>query len=63
DSELTVKIPAGVSAGELLRVKGEGVGQRGGRRGDLLIKVLIPTPTKLSPKAKKIIDDLKTEGL
>jgi molecular chaperone DnaJ len=63
NSELTVKIPAGVSAGEMLRVKGEGVGPKGGRRGDLLIKVLIPTPTKLSTKAKKIIEDLKGEGL
>lgn len=63
NSELTVKIPAGVSAGEMLRVKGEGVGPKGSRRGDLLIKVLIPTPTKLSTKAKKIIEELKGEGL
>jgi molecular chaperone DnaJ len=63
NSELTVKIPAGVSAGEMLRVKGEGVGPKGGRRGDLLIKILIPTPTKLSTKAKKLIEDLKQEGL
>ncbi len=63
DGDLKVKIPAGISANEILRVKGYGVGPKGGRRGDLMIKILIPTPTKLSSKAKKIIEDLKQEGL
>jgi len=61
--ELDLKIPTGISAGELLRVKGEGVGAKGSKRGDLLIKVIIPTPTKISTKAKKLIEDLKQEGL
>lgn len=63
DGPLSVKIPAGISPGELLRVKGRGVGPKNGRRGDLLIKIIIPIPNKLSSKAKKIIEDLKNEGL
>lgn len=63
DGELDLTIPAGISAGEILRVKGKGVGPKGGRRGDLMIKVLIPTPTKLSAKAKKLTQELKEEGL
>lgn len=63
DGQLDLAVPAGISSGEILRVKGKGVGPKGGRRGDLMIKVIIPTPTKLSAKAKKIIEDLKQEGL
>jgi DnaJ-class molecular chaperone len=44
-------------------VRGQGVGPRGGRRGDLLVKVLIKNPTKLSKKAKGLIDELRQEGL
>jgi hypothetical protein len=48
---------------KVLRVRGQGVGPRGGRRGDLLVKVLIKNPTKLSKKAKGLIDELRQEGL
>jgi DnaJ-class molecular chaperone len=63
EGETKVTIPAGVSYGEVLRVRGQGVGPRGGRRGDLLVKVLIKNPTKLSKKAKGLIDELRQEGL
>lgn len=63
DGKLDVKIPAGVTHGELLRVKGKGVPEVGGGRGDLLIKVHITMPSKLSRKAKKLIEELKNEGL
>lgn len=63
DGDLTLKIPAGVSSGELLRIKDRGVPVRGDRRGDLLVKIVIKTPNKLSKTAKKLIEDLKKEGL
>jgi molecular chaperone DnaJ len=63
DGETKVQIPAGVTYGEMLRVRGRGVGARGGKRGDLLIRVLIKTPTKLSKKAKDLVDELRKEGL
>lgn len=63
DGETKVQIPAGVTYGEMLRVRGQGVGTRGGRRGDLVIKVVIKTPTKLSKKAKAIVEELREEGL
>lgn len=63
DGQLTLKIPAGISHGELLRVRGRGVPSRGGKRGDLLVRIVIKTPTKLSRKAKTLIENLKEEGL
>ncbi|MBI2100251.1 MAG: molecular chaperone DnaJ [Candidatus Vogelbacteria bacterium] len=63
DGELSVKIPEGITSGEILRVKNRGVAAKGARRGDLLIRVVINTPTKLSRKARHLIEELKKEGL
>ena len=62
DGDLKVKIPEGVAHGEILRVRGRGVPMGGSRRGDLYLKVAIKTPTKLSRKAQKLIEDLRDEG-
>jgi len=35
----------------------------GGKRGDLLVRVIIRTPQKLSQKAKEFIDKLRGEGI
>jgi len=63
DGEITVGIPAGVSFGELLRVRGKGAPVGQGKRGDLLIRIIIRTPQKLSKKARELIDKLKEEGV
>tara|TARA_B100000959_G_scaffold278311_1_gene336399 strand:- start:1218 stop:2273 length:1056 start_codon:yes stop_codon:yes gene_type:complete len=63
DGKLKVKIPEGVSFGETLRIKGKGVPMSGNSRGDLLIKINIELPKKLSKKAKKELEDLREEGL
>ena len=63
DGPLTVKIPEGVSPGEILRVRGRGVPTSSGRRGDLYLKVSINLPPKLSRKSRQLIEDLRKEGL
>lgn len=62
DEPVKLKIPAGIQSGDLLRVKGKGV-NIDGRRGDLLVRVKIDIPQKLSRKARKIVEDLKGEGV
>jgi molecular chaperone DnaJ len=62
DGDITVKIPEGVSIGEILRVKGRGV-PHGRNRGDLMIKLNIKLPSKLSRHAREIIEKLKGEGI
>lgn len=59
---LEVKIPPMKRVEELLRVAGKGV-PSDGRRGDLIIRLEVALPHKLSGKARKSIEDLKTEGL
>ncbi len=63
DGEIKVKIPEGVSVNEILRVKGKGVPVSKSRRGDLLIKLKIKLPNKLSRKGKELIEKLKEEGV
>lgn len=61
--KLTVKIPEGTRHGEMLRVKGKGVPYSTSRSGDLLIKINIESPKKISKKAKAAIEQLQAEGL
>ncbi|HDQ16705.1 MAG TPA: molecular chaperone DnaJ [Candidatus Vogelbacteria bacterium] len=63
DGKLKIKIPAGINFGEILKVKGKGVPYGANRRGDLLVKVIINIPQKLSRKAKKKIEELREEGM
>lgn len=59
---IEVKIPEGINHNELLRVRGKGVPSSRGR-GDIIIRVQIKMPPKLSRKQKEIIEELKKEGL
>ncbi len=63
DGEISVKIPEGVGINEVLRVKGKGVPVSKGKRGDLLIKLNIKLPAKLSKKAHGLVEELKKEGI
>ena len=64
DGDVEVNIPAGISHGELLRIKNKGVPVGGGStRGDFMVKVTIETPKHLSRKAKELIESLQKEGI
>ncbi|MEK7567972.1 MAG: J domain-containing protein [Patescibacteria group bacterium] len=63
EGPLTVSIPAGIAYGEVLRVKGRGVPYEKNHRGDLLIKVNIAIPQKISKESKKLLEDLRKEGM
>jgi molecular chaperone DnaJ len=62
DGNVSIKIPAGVKHGELLRIKDKGV-PYGNRRGDFMVKVNVEMPGKLSRAAKKLIEELRNEGI
>ncbi len=63
DGDIELKIPESVSFGEILRIRGKGVPIERGKRGDLLVKLHIQLPNNLSKKAKRIVEDLKEEGI
>jgi len=63
DGDVMISIPAGISHGESIRVRERGVPYGRGSRGDLLVRVEIEFPKKLSKAAKDLIEKLRGEGL
>jgi molecular chaperone DnaJ len=63
DEKLKIRIPHGTNYGKILKVKGKGIADAYGNRGDLLIKILVEIPKNLSRKSKKLIEELKKEGI
>ncbi|MCX6754845.1 MAG: molecular chaperone DnaJ [Candidatus Nomurabacteria bacterium] len=59
---IEVKIPEGINHNELLRVRGKGVPSSRGR-GDIILKIIVKMPSKLSRKSKEMVEKLKEEGL
>ncbi len=70
DGEVTMKVPAGTKHGTILRVKGKGVpmesmsaGQTSIKRGDLYVRIMVEIPEKLSKEQKKLVEELKKQGI
>ena len=54
--KVEMKIPAGVQSGEQLRHRGSGMSVLNSRgRGDLVARILVETPTKMSAKQKDLL--------
>ena len=59
-AKLEVKVPAGVQSGETLRQRGAGMSVLNTRgRGDLIIRILVETPTKLSAEQKALLEQFR----
>lgn len=58
DGMVTLKIPEGTQSGKIFKLSGKGVPHLRGRgRGDHLVEVIVKTPTNLSRKQKKILEE------
>ena len=62
DGEESLSIPPGTNTGDILRIRGKGV-PTGRSRGDILVRVTVDMPKKLSRKAREMIEALKIEGV
>ena len=56
EGPVTVKIPAGTPNGKTLRVKGRGGPRPVGGTGDLLVKIEVQVPQKLSRQEKELLE-------
>ncbi len=60
--KIIIKVPASTEVGQILRIKGKGMpyfGRSGS--GDLLVRVGVRIPKKVSHKAEKLLKELETE--
>ena len=56
-----LKIPAGLQSGEQLRHRGAGMTVLNGRgRGDLVARILVETPTRMSKEQKKLLEQFRS---
>ncbi len=61
---IALKIPAGTSSGKIFRISDKGLPRVGGYgQGDLYIITEVDIPKKLTRSQKKVVEDLKKEGL
>ena len=59
DGSVTVKVPAGTRNGKTLRVKGRGAPRPRAGRGDLLVRIQVEVPQKLSRKERQILEEFQ----
>jgi molecular chaperone DnaJ len=58
--KVEIKIPAGIQSGEQLRHRGAGMSVLNGRgRGDLVARILVETPSRMSAKQKKLLEEFR----
>ncbi|MEE8594476.1 MAG: DnaJ C-terminal domain-containing protein, partial [Gemmatimonadota bacterium] len=59
DGESELEIPAGIQSGQALRLRGRGMPRlRGQGRGDLIVRVLVWTPTRLSSAQREALEGM-----
>jgi molecular chaperone DnaJ len=59
NGRVTMKIPSGTQTGTVFRLRGKGLPDlHDGRRGDLLVRVVVETPTNLSHSQRRLLEEL-----
>jgi DnaJ-class molecular chaperone len=59
---VNIKVPPGTQNGQRLRVRGRGLPQRGGTRGDLLVAVRVEVPKATNDKERELWEQLARES-
>ena len=62
DGEVTLKVPAGSTAGQKLRLRGQGLPREDGTRGDLYAVLEIVVPAEIGAEEKKLWEKLAQES-
>jgi molecular chaperone DnaJ len=63
DGAAPLSVPAGTNHGDVLRVRGKGVPHGRGNRGDLLVRLEVRMPQKLSKSERDLVEKLRAAGM
>jgi len=62
EGRVSLRIPEGTQNGRIFRLRGKGLpALRGGPRGDQLVRIFVEVPTKLSSRARKLLEEFAEE--
>ncbi len=62
DGSAKLRVPAGTRSGQQLRIRGKGLPQRGGGRGDLFVVVRIQVPERIDKHQRALWEQLRRES-
>jgi molecular chaperone DnaJ len=62
DGPVSLKVPAGSEHGKLLKIKGRGAPKLKGGKGDVLARLKLEVPKKLSKKQRELYEELRKVG-
>ena len=62
--KISLKVPQGTTSGKIFRIKEKGIAHfNGWGKGDMFVELAIDTPKKLTKEQKKLLENLRKEGL
>jgi molecular chaperone DnaJ len=63
DGPVALKVPAGSQPGKLLKIKGRGAPKaKGGGKGDVLARLKLTVPAKVSKRERELLEELRKVG-
>lgn len=62
DGPVTLNVPAGSNSGAILRLKGRGLSDAQGRRGDLLAKLIVTLPDDVDPALREFAETWRRDN-
>jgi curved DNA-binding protein len=62
DGKVSIRIPAGTQAGQKLRVRGRGLPERGGARGDLIVVTRVEVPAQVTETERRLWEQLARDS-
>jgi DnaJ-class molecular chaperone len=62
DGTVALSIPGGSSSGRRLRLKGQGVKQRDGSRGDLIVELQVKIPSTLDDESRQLVEQFNQKN-
>jgi molecular chaperone DnaJ len=64
EGKVKMRVPAGTQSSKVFRLRGKGLPRQGDRssRGDLLVRILVETPTNLTVRQRQLLEELARES-